>query len=428
MSMRSITRRMSGPLVGCIAGVALGACAEGSGEAEVRGIEINVAPLSLPGIGGACYDIEVSNGTDVVWSLGDPAFTKLGADQTLNNGPLDALVEANEDDTTVCSGQFGNGAGGAITYVGPCDAAVDSDGDLGNGVQNTVTLWVDGLYATGLATDAGEWRDPCGTSGCSIEVDCDANTDSLAEFNFSVMRSANQGFFDIAVNFEDVFCSAKFDTCYEGDPDDQIRLLHGADSVRDWTGVVGFTCTAGADTADLGTVTHLLYSKIAITCGADVFTLDPNIPEGQTTASAGGQTLHYAIYRGVNQQEVSAGLSANLLYWNLAFSLDDLTTGFPAASCTLDLTATADDATPDDGHIDFVAGVPVGNGVTYPYIVVDADLTTAGVAACQQNELDGGNVVKTVYAGNTGEVSAPTVMCSQFNGTAATGTGGASCN
>jgi hypothetical protein len=424
---------MSGPLVGCIAGAALGACAEGGAEPEVRGIEITVAPLSLPGIGGACYDIEVSNGTSVVWSLGDPAFTKLGANQALNNGPLDVLVAANEDDTTVCSGQFGNGAGGAITYVGPCDSTVDSDGVPGNGVQNTVTLWVDGLYATGLATDVGEWRDPCGTSGCSIEVDCDANADSLAEFNFSVMRSANQGFFDIAVNFEDIFCSAKFDTCYDDGPDegsalDPIRLLHGADSVRDWTGVVGFTCTAGADTQALNTVTHLLYSKIQITCGTDTFTLNPNIAEGQSTATAGGKTLHYAVYRGVNQQQVSPGLSANLLYWNLAFSLDDLTTGFPTTSCTLDLTATADDATPSDGHIDFVAGVPIGSGVTYPYIVVEADLTTTGGAACQQNELDGGIVVKTVYAGNTGEVLAPTVMCSQFNGTAATGTGGAGCN
>ncbi|MFT7579749.1 MAG: hypothetical protein ACI9MR_001415 [Myxococcota bacterium] len=60
------------------------------------GLQITVAPLTLPSIGGVCYDFRVTNGPDgtgdTVWSKGTPG---------LNGGTGDT--------DAVCSGQFGDG-------------------------------------------------------------------------------------------------------------------------------------------------------------------------------------------------------------------------------------------------------------------------------------------------------------------------------
>ncbi len=114
--------------------LAVAACS-GSPTPEVRGLNIAVAPLQLTSIDVACYDVLVSGAEGDVWSLGDPF---LGADQ---------------GDTAICSDQYGNGAGGDISYVGPCDASAGADTDLTqDGVQNSVTIWFDGLY-TGSSED-----------------------------------------------------------------------------------------------------------------------------------------------------------------------------------------------------------------------------------------------------------------------------------
>jgi hypothetical protein len=405
-----------------VAGLALGACADGAQKPD--GLRISVGALSLPGIGGACYDLQVSNGTDVVWSLGDPTLTALGADQTLDNGPDDDL-DVDVDTETVCSGQFGNATGGDITYIGPCDASTDSDGNLGNGVQNLVTLWVDGLYNAGSTADIGAWRDPCGATGCQLQVACNENADSQVVFNLAIMRSANQGFFDIAVNFEDIFCSAKFDTCYSTSPERKIELLHGADSGRDWTGVFGFACTAGADSETRNIASSLLFSRVLVTCGATVYELDPRALEGNAE-TADATPLHYGVYRGTEQLDCGDG-SCNKLYWNLALSIDDLIANHPTASCTLSLEATADDVTPNNTGVAFANGLPTGNGVSYPYIKVEAPLTNVGQGLCQVNALDQGSVVATAYRGNLGGYTAPVVMCSSSDGTAVAATGGNSC-
>ena len=167
---------------------ALGACADaGSGPTGPQ-VKIDVAALSLPGIDEACFGITVFNGvpgdpgTDTVWSNGD-----------------------------VCSVQYGNGQGD-ITYIGPCDAGVTEN----NYIQLVLnTLEVDGeeLSETGSPAD---FVNPCADPGdCVLDFECLENADVLVEFNLTVMRNAQQGFFDIAVNFEDIFCSAKLDSCYD---------------------------------------------------------------------------------------------------------------------------------------------------------------------------------------------------------------------
>jgi hypothetical protein len=188
---------------------AIGACADGSSDSPARtgaAVEVAVAPLSLPGIDLACYDLLIENGQGT--TLGAPG----GGNDVVMLGNTAVAYPA--DAETVCSTTYGNGAGGAITYIATCDASSDSRSAIA-GTQNTVTLWVDGLYrqSGSTITPLTDWQNPC-KEGCKLDVDCTENADARVEFNLTIMREANQGFFDIAVNFEDIFCSAKLDSCY----------------------------------------------------------------------------------------------------------------------------------------------------------------------------------------------------------------------
>ncbi len=384
----------------------------------IPALEVRVAPLDLPGVGDVCFDITVYNapggsagGGDIVWSTGTPG---LGGGATSG---------------AICSRNYGNGAGGDITYIGPCDA----QGTNGSRM-NSVTLWVDGIYDTSttpalIAPDSDNgWRNPCGVDngGCTLDVLCSENEDTLVAFNLTVMRQANQGFFDVAVNFEDIFCSAKLDTCYEGDR--PIELLYGDDATRDWTAVFGFACSAGMGDVD----TNMLYGPIEVTCGTTTFTLDPKVAAGNAHTESGTPTrrLNYGVYRGVEDLACGGGAAGtcNKLYWNVALDLADLAGLGP---CTLSLTATANDA--NEG---FAAGAPTASGLMWPYIDATVELTrpgTGGVVApfCQRHPLDvGASLVKTVYRGNLVGAVTPPVMCSEYDGNLNTprSTGGTDCD
>jgi len=395
--------------------LALGACAQSDATPAPRGLEINVAALNLPGVGKVCFDLTVYNaaggaagGGQVVWSRGTP-------------GP-----NGNAASGAVCSDTYGNSSGGDITFVGTCDA----DGAGGaSSRMNSVTLWIDGLYDDSAANayidpaSSQGWQNPCSTAsgGCTLDVVCEENTDKLVAFDLTVMRQANQGFFDVAVNFADIFCSAKFDTCTGSTPMD---LLYGGDTTRDWTGVFGFACTAGPG-ADVAT--NLLYGKVQVTCGDTVFTLDPKVAAGNASVVAGSpaHTVNYGVYRGSEALACGAG-SCNKLYWNLAIDLADLA---GLGACTLSLQATA-----NDGDIGFAGGVPTAAGQAWPYIDVALDLTkaqTQGGAVqpfCQAHALNAvGSRVKTVYRGSLVGAAAP-VMCSAYAGAAAHTTAGLTCD
>ncbi len=374
-------------------------------------LSIEVAPLTLAGVQNVCYSLAVLN------EAGLPVWSK----------------------DHVCAGQYGNTTGGDITYVGTCDAT-DSVGNDGH-AYNTVFLAIENLYTsaapwTGDPTVAGDaaWRNPCADNalttqleGCELVVDCVENADAAVVFNLTVMREANQGFFDVAVNFEDIFCSAKLDTCY--DETKRIELIHGADADRDWTAVFAFACTAGPTRPGQtnGPDTNLMLSKIEVVCPGSTFVIDPRLAQGNRSSTVGATTLNYAIYRGVEDLDCGTGAgSCNKKYWNVAFSLKDLDDAFSGA-CTLSLHATANDL--DDTANTFTDGRPTGAGLSYPYVTVDVDLLNDnGAPSCQRHALNGPTQgVKTEYFGNTASATSPTTMCHQYSGGAASSTGGAGC-
>ncbi|TNF37339.1 MAG: hypothetical protein EP329_03445 [Deltaproteobacteria bacterium] len=323
--------------------LALG-CGAGEVDAGHGGgrVAIAIAPITLPGITNACYTLAVTNGqAEAVWSR-----------------------------SGICADDYGDGSGD-VAYVGTCDA---SDG----AAENTVSLTLEALYDASGELDAAAYDNPTATGPLTRVATCVADSDVAVDFDLTVMRMARQGFFDVAVSFEDIFCSAKLDC--ENAAGDPIRLLSDSDGVRSPTAVLAFACTGGAG-AD--TVLHM--SDIVVTCPARPdLVLDPTGGPGNLSNEAApvvpnATLFEAAVYRGVEQLG-----TYNKRYWNVALGLENVT------GCTLAAEATASDGAFDGGW------TPVGT--TWPYIVWAGAFDT-----CTRHELNGADgVVSTAYTGLDG--------------------------
>jgi len=318
--------------------------------ADSASLTLTVAPLSYPGITDATFDLEVRNASDEV------VFQK-----------------------SLSSRSYGPGDG-SLSYVGTCDA---SDGEN----PNTVSLTLTGLYAgTDGSTEipASQYQNP-GT----LERDavCVANADVAVDFDVTILRQANQGFFDIAVSFSDIYCSAKLDCVdQDGDP---LLLLHDGTGARARTVVLGLACTG--DTAP-GGETWLYRDPVVVTCADGTATVDPsagpgNVSEGAGITSTGAAPLFGgAVYYGDEQ------LGFNKRYWNVLLGLKP-----DATSCTVTTQATA---SPDELVL---ATTPAGT--TWPVITWNVPVTTAGDAlACSNHPVNGeapNDGVATAYTGLT---------------------------
>ncbi|MFT7582300.1 MAG: hypothetical protein ACI9MR_003982, partial [Myxococcota bacterium] len=188
------------------------------------GVTVAMGALSYPNASDVCYSFTVVSGLDqlvvgrgLASTITDPARNPSYATWGANTAYVQNADYANGS-PLICATQFGNGPGGDWSYIAPCDASDDAR-------SHTVTIWLDTLDVTGPATPLSpgdDYHDPCPT-GCALPVTCTENADTPVNFNITVMRTAGQGFFDIAVSFDDVFCSAKLDCAYG--PDDPIELL-----------------------------------------------------------------------------------------------------------------------------------------------------------------------------------------------------------
>jgi hypothetical protein len=337
---------------------------------------MTVSPLSLPGVYDACYTLTVRNeAQDTVWTESGLCATKYGSN-------------------------------GGLTYVGSCDAA-DVDG---GGAVNTVVLTLDGLYsAPGVALS--DYQDPCTSphnpGGCKLAATCVENSDTPVTFNLTILREANQGFFDIGVNFDDIFCAAKVDC--ERAPGVPLELLHHpVTGQRSQTAVVGLACTAGSD--ESGTV--LLRDPLKVTCGGATTVLDPALTRGNVYGTGAGQIAdpsptdaiwQYAIYAG-EEDLACGGASCKKQYWNIAIGFNPTVTG-----CSLSTRASAMAGT--DGS---VRSTPTAT--TWPVIDVEVPLTTntsPGARACTTHPLNGLPAgVSTTYTSTT----SPVAFGYSFNG------------
>ncbi len=181
----------------------LAACAEGGVQESSGGaVEIQVAPLSLPGVTNVEYALAVFNAA--------PTGTLFAADGTVvGSGNLSSLVW---NEPSVTASAYGVAARGDITFIGSCDASA---------ATNHVALALKSITAGGVLDDEitsvdgdPDFINPCDyLAPCVMEVACNENQDTPVTFNLTVIRDAEQGFFDIGVNFKDIFCSAKSESC-----------------------------------------------------------------------------------------------------------------------------------------------------------------------------------------------------------------------
>ncbi len=319
----------------CLGPVVLGACAETSRDSlPSSSVVVSVSPLTLPGVTNAVYDLVVKTSTDTVWSK-----------------------------SSISADNYGDGAG-AITYVGACDA------QAGN---HSIELTLVELQDANGVIASSEYVNPCPSGApCIQTANCVENSDTAVSFNLVVMRDADQGFFDIGVNFSDVFCSAKVD-CRE-----ELLFVNGS---RDKTTVLGFACTSGDANS-----THLYIDDLTVTCsGADPITLDMAGTKGQQGAAGGGLIAEWAIYS--DTEELSGYRKG---FWNAAIAL-----GGTASNCTLTTKASASQAA-------FAGGWSAANTV---YPIIEFDVNIGGAAdACHANQpLDGaGSGVTTSYSAGDG--------------------------
>jgi len=329
--------------------IAAPACLESPPEESPGArIALDVAALSYPGVTNATYTLEVRN------KSGQTVFTR----------DLDSI---------------GYGGGdGSVSYVGPCDAEPTEN-------PNTVSLTLTGLYAGaggGSEIPASTYNNP-GT--LTRSATCSPNADTPVSFDVTLARAANQGFFDVAIAFDNIFCSAKLD-CVDQDGD-TLLLLHQSDGSRGRTAVLGLACTGDVNT---GGDTWLYRDPVVVTCDAGTATVDPsagpgNLGEGTGITSTGTAPLYgAAVYRGSEQ------LGFNKVYWNVLLGLNA-----SAANCHVDTTATA---APSE-----LTGAQTPAGTSWPFITWDVDLTgAAGVRACATHPVDGEDPNDGVYTEYSG--------------------------
>jgi len=339
-------------------------------------LAVEVAMLSLPDTTNVCYALAVTNDAG-------------------------ALVWRKDH---LCADRYGNTAGGDLAFVGTCDATERDGAGASDGTAwNTVTLAVENVYTTahpwtGDPLRAGDdaWQNPCvddaGTpalEGCQRRVACVQNQDAQVPFDLTVMRQANQGFFDIGVSFEDIFCSAKVDCS-------PSLLANPQTGARGPTATLAFACTAGAGE------TTLYLDPIEVTCDdGEKYTVSP-VGAGNLGAREPG-LYQVAAYHGTESL-----VGYDKCYWNTTLGLD-LSTIAPddanrlGKNCHVKTRATA---AQDAFAIPFTSPA----SAVYPVIAVDVPLTDdAGALVCTQNPLNGsGSGVRTAYT--DGSASAGTTF------------------
>ena len=382
-----VTRRASAG-IGALVALVLSACEASPPLAPEGHVAVSVNPLTLTGVGDVVWDLEVRNGAS-------PA-------QPVWQGRL-------------VSSRHGDGTG-AVSYVAPCDASQGSE-------QHVVRLWVVGVYGA-VVSDPGQFAGgstdgPGAVTGSPLAVDnptltsplersvrCEAHADARVDFDVTLARPASQGFFDVAVSFGEVFCSAKLDCCQADATGStcasDLALLYDESGARATTMVLGFAC--------VGPQVELHLDSIQLDCTspADGFTVDLAVdpsgaPGNQCSAGAiadcpavtapgaldADQYLfQVGVYRGASAQAGgSDGLT--MAHWNVALGVRR-----PAIeACWLRTRATASDEALDTGGV-----VPAG--AVYPYVRWDAPLD-----ACVTEPLTFGDpeaMVRTEYTSTAG--------------------------
>jgi hypothetical protein len=351
-------------------------------------LQVAVAALTLPDLDDACYRLEVHAGTMAEAISGD-------APLVWSEGGL-------------CADRFGDGRG-SLAYVGTCDASV---------ADNTVSLTLERLCTGGscdptLALDpravpVATYVNPCPDGApCRLTAPCRPNADTPVTFNLTVMRDAGQGFFDIAIDFDDVSCSAKLDCADPVTGEPRALLFDGA--ARGPTVVLALACTAGTE-AGVDTVLSLSDVTLACTDGWSAV-IDPSAGSGGNLyrPSRDADIFQVATYEG-DEALSCDGAPCHKRYWNLAIGVRWADLIAHHGDCRITAQATV-----SDGEL---VDAKTPDGWIYPIIDIDVPVTALVPSSgkrelvCRAHGLGDGNGVTTDYVGP----AAFGPFCNHFDG------------
>jgi hypothetical protein len=356
-------RHALAPLIGL---ALLAACGEAPPATSGPGsrVAIAVAPLSLPGVSDVEYTLTVIADDQTVWTR------------------------------TVSSTAYGDGAG-ALSYVGTCDA---------DAATQRVELVIERVDAGGAPLVAGvDYINPAPSGQpLSRPATCDANADTRVTFDITLARRATQGFFDVAMEFEDIFCSAKLDCVKSGaGGDEPLELLyHPFTGQRDLTAIVALSCTTGPD--DDATLLHMDDLNIACEDGA-YFSVNPGLGPGNLDPYfPGPPNTQDLLFQAATYRGMQLNGAAKQAYWNVALGLNEA--AMPTlGECHLTSAATA------TASAETVEGGWTRYGAAWAYVSWDVQLTDAsGALLCGRHAVGGGNGVDIEYTSTDGKRFAAT--------------------
>jgi len=371
-----------------VAALAAPACADRVAGPSGPTVSVAVAPLDLPSMTDACYSL-------TVWNHADPDHADAAEVWTQ---PI------------LCASQYG--ANGGIRFTGICDAS--------DGGANSIRLVLNDVYSggtggipNGVALAAGDdYVNPCpapeaGTedNGCVLPAQCVENQDTLVEFNLTVMRQAELGFFDTVVRFSDVFCAAKLDCVNQSG--DTLHYLHNPATGSDGpTAVLGFTCLSSS-----GAPVEMILDDLVITCvdgqaSTQTATVNPagglgNL-DGASIDDAQGILFGAAVHAGP--------AFGGARYWNVLLGMNLDTTSNQICTLTTHGTASEHGFAFDEGTNAYV--LPAGS--RYPYITWDVVLSDDAERVCARHPLNGTDAqagVGTAYS----EIATPVTFAHRLD-------------
>ncbi len=313
------------PRLSCTLTVVLASCTGTPSDAPH--IAVAMRPLSLSGVENACWSLTIDNGAT-------PAATVVALD-------------------TLCADRYGD-TSGSVLYVAPCDASVGAD-------MNRVTVRLLALYGPG-GVELDDWVDP---GPLTRDVRCVADADARVSFDVTVARDAGEGFFDIAVSFEDIFCSAKVD-CVDETTGAMLQLVPRGEGERGDSIVIGFACTAGPDASEAAHL-YLDYPKLVCADGSATVPLDR---VGHVTPITNGVSPLFGAMVFAGQEAIGGAL-----YTNVAL-------GFAGGrDCRLVGRASATSGT--------FSGLATPADAIWPWVDFDVAITSGTALVCSQHPLDG---------------------------------------
>ncbi|MFO0748893.1 MAG: hypothetical protein U1F43_24990 [Myxococcota bacterium] len=345
-----------GPTFGLLGAMA---CSSGPTGPEAR-VTIKTSPLALEGIGEAVYSVTVVN------AQGQTVWDK-------------ELVEHLATARARCATSARATPARAPTPTPSALSVVELDDEDGDALGDA------------------DWDKP---DPIVQEVDCVENSDVVVRFNLTIVRSANQGFFDIAINFSDIFCSAKLDC------EPEFLQNPGKGGKSDLTAVVAFACTAGKDQD-----TTLYWGDASIVCrdGEKItatYPVHPASGEGNHGPIASTQDpKNFGVYESANYQTVEEFEGLDKCSWVTALGLDLTKLG---DNCTFEATATAGDHAFTDPYLH------TPTDTVYPLIRWKVPLTGS-----KRELLCGANALNGPHSGVTTEYTSLDGM--QFEAGAACG-------